>query len=85
MVVGLKDLEMSKKVNHLLTNGGLYYVEGNFIIIKDKKYVIELENNNLGLDETGDTVQAVIVNDELFIENLGRSTKIKIKKKGSNG
>ena len=42
------------------------------------------QNNNLGLDETGDTVQAVIVNDELFIENLGRSTKIKIKK-GKNG
>ena len=85
MVVGLKDLEMSKKVNHLLTNGGLYYVEGNFIIIKDKKYEIELENNNLCLDETGDTVQAVIVDDELFIENLGRTTKIKIKKKGNNG
>lgn len=76
---------MSKKVNHLLTNGGVYYVEGNFIVIKDKKYEIELENNSLGLDETGDTVQAVIVDDELYIESLGKTSKIKIKKKGSNG
>lgn len=76
---------MSKKVNHLLTNGELYYIEGNFIVIKDKKYEIELENNNLGLDETGDTVQAIIVDGETYIESLGKTSKIKIKKKDENG
>ena len=63
---------------------GLYYVGGNVIVMKDKNYEIVLGNDNLCLDETGDTVQATIVDDELFIENLGRTAKIKIKK-GKNG
>ena len=71
---------MSKKVNHLLTNGELYYIEGNIITVKNKQYEVEFENNNLGLDETGDTVQAIVTDDEIILESLGRTTKVKIKK-----
>lgn len=69
-----------KKVDHLLQNGELYVIEDNTITIKNEKYEIELEVN-LGLDTTGDTVQAVILEDELYIENLGKVSKIKIGKR----
>ena len=45
---------------------------------------VKKENENNGFNP-GDTVQAVIVDDELYIESLGKTSKIKIKKKGENG
>ena len=42
------------------------FAEKGEIVLNDLNSLIELENNSLGLDETGDTVQAVIVDDELL-------------------
>lgn len=72
-----------KNNNHLLQMGELYNIENNTIVIGDKKYDVELEQD-LHLDPTGDTIQVIEIEGELYADNLGRVTKLKVKKEKKN-
>lgn len=67
-----------KDNNHLLQIGELYNIENGTILINNKKYDVELDQE-LHLDPTGDTIQVIEIEGELYADNLGKVVKLIVK------
>lgn len=71
-------MDNKKDNNHLLQIGELYNIENGTILINNKKYDVELDQE-LHLDPTGDTIQVIEIEGELYADNLGKVVKLIVK------